>query len=118
MDEAGFIRKVHNKLPKEIYRAKFADRFTAGLPDCWYSGSKGDLWVEYKYTEHPTRKPNLSMHQQRWLKARYLEGRSVAVAVGSPDGVVIHRGADWEHYKDSTPIPFENFVTWIKESVI
>lgn len=117
MNEAGFIRKVHNKLPKRIYRAKFADRFTSGLPDCWYSGRKGDLWIEYKYHPKATYKPNLSKHQIHWLRGRHSEGRKVAVVVGSPSGVVIHQGTDWEKYVNASVVDFETFITWIIDTV-
>jgi hypothetical protein len=119
VNEAGFIKKVHRKLPKEIYRCKFADRFTSGLPDCWYSGPRADLWVEYKYSEHPHRKPGLTEHQKRWLTERAKEGRNVAVMVGSPDNsnIVIHHKGDFYQPANFMHCSFDECINWIKAEV-
>jgi hypothetical protein len=117
VNEAGFIKKVHRKLPKEIYRCKFADRFTSGLPDCWYSGPRADLWVEYKYSEHPHRKPGLTEHQKRWLTDRAKEGRNVAVIVGSPNRIVVYNTSDFYNYQLSENYTFEECINWLKGEV-
>ena len=92
MTEADYTRAVHKRLPACVYRWKIADRFTAGIPDAYYSNSS-DLWVEYKYIKSvPAKKliiPALSALQRKWLTDRKTEGRNVAVIVGTPQGAVI-----------------------------
>ena len=77
-------------LPKGVYSWKISDRFTAGIPDSYYSGNKGDLWVEYKFEQKvpatAKRHARLSALQKTWLKERHLEGRNVAVVIGFSDG--------------------------------
>lgn len=90
----------------KLYIWAINDSWHAGVPDHYYSGSKTDLWVEYKF--YPTdrelfdlskseKNPKLSCLQQNWLNARYKEGRNVWVIVGMPSGGVILRNQDWTH---------------------
>lgn len=98
MSEHGFVRSIHRKLPKEVYRWKVADRFTNGVPDAWYSGPAGDVWVEYKYIPRTPRKAyrvEITDLQKKWLMERAIEGRNVAVIVGCPTGAAIFQGAVW-----------------------
>jgi hypothetical protein len=113
MNESGFISKVHKKLPKSIYRVKFSDKFAGGIPDTWYSGPAGDVWVEYKYQLVPGHKPNLSDLQKAWLTDRTAESRSVACVVGTPEGVIVYEGITWLHYKSYTLLTFEDYIKWI-----
>lgn len=101
MNESDFIRALHNKLPARIYRWKISDRFSAGAADAYYSSNKGDMWVEYKfYKSLPNRvRPKLSPLQIRWLNARYDEGRSVFVVVGSLTDCLIYRDKEWNNSK-------------------
>ena len=119
MNEAGFIKKVHGKLDRQIYKCKFADRFTSGLPDCWYSGTNSDIWVEYKYSEYPLRKPALTKHQMRWLKERHEQGRNVAVTVGSPDKsiVIVYKGINWLTPFKSLVLTFTEYIHWLEGEV-
>ncbi len=105
MNESGFIRALHQKLPPEIYRWKVSDRFSAGVADAYYSSSKADLWIEYKFYKDGlprTVKPAISKLQQRWLNARYDEGRNVFVVVGSPTLCLIYKDKEWNKSKLST----------------
>lgn len=113
MNEKDFILKVHKKLPRGIYRVKLADKFARGIPDTWYSGSSGDLWVEYKYQEVPGHKPGLSDLQRLWLIGRHEEGRQVACVVGTPKGVIVYEGLSWQEYKDYALLPFTDYITWL-----
>jgi hypothetical protein len=99
MRESEYTRAVGKGLPKEIYKWKVSDRFTAGVPDAWYSGNKDDLWVEYKFVQKIPKKvkPKLSKLQEKWLNDRAAQGRSVAVIVGSPLGAVILVDGAWNH---------------------
>lgn len=73
--------------------------YVGGIPDCWLSGSHGDLWIENKYlqTVPPIVDPTklLSLLQQQWLTRRYAEGRSVGVLIGSVDGHLFFPGLSW-----------------------
>jgi len=87
------MASVHKHLPSSIYKCKMNNPYIGGIPDVWYSGSKADLWVEYKFIpRNPTRgtvKFNLSELQKHWLEQRQTEGRNVAIIVGCPAGGVL-----------------------------
>ena len=76
--------------------------YSSGTADGWYSGTAGDLWIEYKFLPRiPQRvsvKPRelLSDLQVEWLNERHGEGRNVAVIIGCPDGGVLLREREWE----------------------
>jgi len=98
MDEHGFIRAVHRRLPPSVYALKLAVRFVRGIPDCWYSSTGGDLWVEYKYRPRTPRRtfdPRVSAHQQRWMTDRLQEGRRIALVIGTPDGALVLTDGAW-----------------------
>lgn len=87
-----------------LYVWAIHDSYQTGIPDHYYSGKKGDLWVEYKYfpkdktsfdLTKPESKPVLARTQQEWLGRRYREGRNVWVIVGMPGGGVILVDEDW-----------------------
>ena len=102
MNEHGYIRSIHRKLPPSIYRWKINDNFEGGVADAYYSGNKGDLWVEYKYIKAlpkrsaTTIKTSLSQQQKLWLSRRSEEGRRVAVIIGSPmPYIIMSSPSDW-----------------------
>jgi hypothetical protein len=97
--ETTFTSSVHKHTPKSLYRMKNNNSYTGGIPDCWYSGKKADLWVEYKFVPKLPAEltPALTALQAQWLKERFTEGRNVAVIVGSPDGGVILRNLEWNN---------------------
>lgn len=99
-----------------VYSWKISDRFTAGVPDSYYSGREPggvDLWVEAKfYNKLPKtidliggKHPKISKLQQQWLEDRHNEGRRVAVVVGSPHGSVVFPALEWQ-----TPLSREEFL--------
>lgn len=94
--ENTFIRAIHKLLPASVYHMKTHNPYVAGVPDCYYSGSGGDMWVEYKFVPKLPKtgwvKVNLTALQRQWLKGRRDEGRNVAVIVGSPEGAVVLTG--------------------------
>lgn len=102
--ETTFIGGVHKHLPpgrKDPYHMKNSNTYTAGIFDCWYSGTADDLWIEYKFIVVPKRGdtlivPNLSELQLDWGRKRRKEGRNVAVIVGCKDGGVIFEDLEWE----------------------
>lgn len=87
-----------------LYIWAINDNYHAGVPDHYYSGVSGDLWVEYKYfptdrvkfdLTRPPKTPKLSRGQQHWLNRRNQEGREVWVIVGMPSGGVILYDQAW-----------------------
>ena len=96
--ESQFISGVHKYLVRSVYRMKNHNAYVGGIPDCWYSGNKSDLWAEYKYIPvsipRKTVKPDLSELQFRWISARHLEGRDVWVIMGCKQGGVIYYNLD------------------------
>jgi len=98
--ENTFIASIHRLLPGEVYRQKNHNPYNSGIPDCWYSGAEGDLWVEYKYIELPKRDDtvipiNLSELQKNWIRCREAEGRRLGVIVGCKEGGVWFPGESW-----------------------
>ena len=91
MNEHGFVKAVHKKLPTDLYKWKIHDSYTNGVPDAMYAGKKGILFVEYKYVpELPAKdstpvKINLSGLQLQWLNNFVDLGHNVAVIVGTED---------------------------------
>ncbi len=88
--ENRFIQRVHKHLSKSVYREKMHNAYRGGTPDVWYSGPKGDLWIEYKWVaklpKNKLLRAALSALQLDWLVRRKAEGRRVYVAVGYPEG--------------------------------
>lgn len=122
--ENTFRGSVHKYLPKALYHVKMNNGYVAGIPDDWYSGNRGDLWVEYKFLPKTPLRADVSPTkllttlQVLWLNARYEEGRSVAVVIGCPDGGVIMRDQEWMW--DYTPqmfrdrlVPRQAIAQWI-----
>ena len=72
-----------------------------GIPDCYFSGDKGDLWAEMKYISTVPKRdttliyPNLSELQKKWLNNRYDEGRNTCVILGSPIGCYVFTDKTW-----------------------
>ena len=109
--ENTFIRSVHKHLPPTLHVWKNNNMFACGQPDIWISGSKSDLWIEYKFIDVPKRDETvidlitprgkkdapLSTLQQDWLYGRHTEGRNVGVIVGSTDGGVWFPGIEWDN---------------------
>jgi hypothetical protein len=111
--ETTFIAAIHRGLnPHGPHAEKNHNPYRGGTADVWYSGDKGDLWVEYKFVQTVTPKsraviPDLTQLQIDWLMSRYEEGRNVAVVLGVGKlGGVIYRERGWE-----IPLSGELFLT-------
>lgn len=106
--ENTFRGGVHKYLPRDLYHVKMSNPYVGGIWDDWYSGSKADLWIEFKFIPKLTPKlcelPDLSALQKDWGRNRLAEGRNLAVIVGCPEGGVLYRNLEWE-----TPITKETF---------
>ena len=123
--ENRFIGSVHRYLPR-TYAEKMNNPWRAGTADVWYSGDRGDLWVEYKFIERIPRSaeilPDLTPRQKRWLNNRYDEGRNVAVVLGTPTGGVIYRNKEWMRPLDHVTfagliVPRDEIARWIYSQV-
>ena len=123
--ENSFIRGVNKYLPK-TYAEKMNNPWRAGTADVWYSGSYGDLWVEFKFIERVPRSkeilPDLTPRQRRWLNNRFDEGRNVAVVLGTPKGGVIYRNKEWNRPLDHETlsgliVPRDEIARWIFSQV-
>lgn len=92
--ENQFIASVHKHLPL-VYREKMNNPYRRGTADVWYSGAKGDCWVEYKYVPGDIRRRrtnvpvDVTAQQLKWLSDRAREGRRVYVIVGCTEGGVM-----------------------------
>jgi hypothetical protein len=113
--ENTFIASIHRHFPqKDVpHREKNANPYRGGTADCWYSGRKADMWIEYKFVPRvPKRSPvpvECSTLQLEWLRGRYAEGRNVHVIVGCSTGGVVLSDLAWEHN-----IPIEEFSAALK----
>lgn len=108
--ETRFYTAVHKALPPDVYREKFHNMYRGGTPDCWYSGSAADLWVEYKWIARLNKRApidisqSLSPLQLRWLGERYEEGRNVVVILGTPEGAWVFEDRGWDKPLDPSHI--------------
>lgn len=121
MNEPDFTRKIHRLLPSRVYAWKISDRFHRGIPDAYYAGDDGELWVEYKFlAKNPTRQhtPNLSELQKDWLNARRAQNRNVAVVVGTPTHAFAIRDGAWNHPCTTFHLlTHEDLAQWIDNQV-
>jgi hypothetical protein len=105
--ETTFIKSVNRHIA-DVYAEKMNNPFRSGTADVWYSGGKGDLWLEYKFVPAAPKRADLladlSERQKLWLAGRLQEGRNVAVIVGCPSGGVLMLDRTWE-----VPITAEKF---------
>lgn len=99
--ESLFIQRIHRAMGAHApYHLKVNMPLAGGIPDVYYSGDGGDMWVEYKYDPRAGMgvrfvQPNLSPLQTRWLNQRWKEGRQVAVILGCETGVMIYQHGKW-----------------------
>ena len=89
MNEPGYITAVNKRLHPWVYVWKIADRFTSGIPDCWYSVKGGTPpFIEFKYLKELPKRDNtlckapLSDIQLEWHLARQREGVPVWTCLG------------------------------------
>lgn len=95
MNEHSFVKAVHKHLHPEVYRWKINDRFTGGVPDAFYAGPAGILFVEYKFiAKLPVRgdaiPTGLSSLQIQWLtRMASYEVPSLVIIGTQNEGVLI-----------------------------
>jgi len=113
--EATYRNSVHKHLDKKnIYFASMGGSYVAGVPDVYYEGNKGGLWVEWKNFQvlpriilltNQSSASKLSALQQRWLSRATKNGVRNAVICGSPSGGRVYVGESW-----NTVCPREDFL--------
>jgi hypothetical protein len=113
--ESQFTAALRSELVQDLYVLKLNVAYARGVPDCYYSGSRADLWSEHKFLQviPPTialANPDVTTPlQQQWLIARHTEGRRVAMIVGAMKDGKAHGlllpGLEWQK-----PIPREEFL--------
>ena len=93
VNETGFIQKINKQLSSNIYKWKINDPYHGGVPDAYYSGPSGCVFVEYKYKPKLPVKDtskidfNLSKQQELWLTQQAANQVSVYVLAGCEDKV-------------------------------
>lgn len=101
MNEHGFIKSVHRYLPPELFKWKIHDTFAGGVPDAFYAGPSGILFVEYKYVKQiPKRdssvlKTSLSVQQKLWLDRMISFNQHAVVIVGCEESAVVIEDGQW-----------------------
>jgi hypothetical protein len=106
MNEHSFVAAIHNKLKgKAIHKWKINARFANGVPDAWYSGTSGDVWVEYKWGKY-----DVSALQQKWLTDRQAEGRRCWLVIGSDDGIQVITAPPYAKHKPSLLYSINEYV--------
>ena len=122
MNESAHIQAINKKVRAAgVYVLKIQTMMNNGVPDCFYSGLKDYLFVEYKYISDkalPKRedtpiKPMLTDLQFDWLINRGNEGRNVAVIIGSNIGWAIYPIWDRPIFKKELNMTRNDVVAWI-----
>ena len=128
MTENAFIQLVHAKLDSSVYREKTNNPFRSGMPDVYYEGPKGILWVEYKWikalwnADRPRAdicKTRSWIAQHRWLDRATQHGVRAFVVVGVGQGrqalaYVLSHPYDFT-VAENQPVTIQQLRTWILE---
>jgi hypothetical protein len=129
MNEHSFIKSVHRYLPSDLFKWKIHDTYTGGVPDSFYAGPAGILFVEYKYVKTlPAKdstaiKTTLSPLQAQWLNRMLDFNQRAALVIGCEDTAVILTNKEWAAIftkKDyvARAVPRKQVATWITESCL
>ena len=126
MNEHGFIKSVHRSLPTSLYAWKINDKFAGGVPDAFYAGPAGNLFVEYKFMKSLPKRDNtelrlgLSPQQVLWLNKYHDMNHKVAVIVGCENTALILTNKSWtkpltRSYYLSNCVPRKEVAGWISK---
>ena len=126
MNESGFTQYIMRKLRPDVYCWKIMNTMQNGIPDCYFSGTGGDLWAEMKWINKVPKRnttiiePNLSELQRRWLNARRAEGRTVCVIIGTPEGCYLFTDGTWDTgiTRDQLTLSRADIIEWIREQTL
>jgi hypothetical protein len=85
MNEHTFTKAINQSAKQAgLFVWKIDAASANGVPDCWYSGAKADLWIEFKFGgKYP-----VSKLQDKWLSDRHRDGRDCWVVTGFDDGTI------------------------------
>lgn len=102
-----------------------ASMSTNGLPDRYYDGIAGDLWVEYKMLRHMPRSGivvgEYSALQLHWMKRRFVNSGNVPNVVGivglpNKTAVIQRTPSEWEEGSHvDLARPRKEVSIWIQE---
>lgn len=88
MNEANYIRRIHNKL--DCYVWKIHTTMRRDKLDCLYAWKHRHLWIEYKYLKYRPKTINLprliSPLQHEEIKTHIKTKQACFIIVGTPDG--------------------------------
>ena len=93
MNEHSFIRSIHTNISSDVFVWKIADKYQGGVPDTYYSGPSGYMYIEYKYIQNiPKRsttkvKVTLTELQRSWLHRAQSHNHLAYTVIGSSAGV-------------------------------
>lgn len=103
--EAVYRNSVHKHIDKsKVYFASMGGGYVAGIPDVYYEGNAGCLWVEWKNFQvlptkikltSPSSAAKLSVLQQQWLRRATKNGVNAWVICGTPNGGLLLPEALW-----------------------
>lgn len=128
MTEHAFIRSVHKKLHPDVYRWKIHDTYTGGVPDSYYMGPAGALFVEYKFIKTLPKRDTtvlrtcLSPLQIAWLTRAEESTPAVALVIGNAQkGVIICNDfgrAVTKAYFNENSLPIAEIAGWISRTAL
>ena len=107
-------------------RWKIHDTYTGGVPDAWYAGPAGTLFVEYKYVLLPKKsttriKVGLSAQQRLFLNRLIEYHLPCVIIVAHQTGAAIFSPTEVDNglLKESfsTPLSVSEIADWITGSV-
>ena len=128
MTEHSFIRAIHRKLPKEIYTWKIHDTYAGGIPDAFYAGPAGILFVEYKYVKNLPAKESskipfkISPLQIQWLEnAKKYPFTAVLVVGCEKSGIILKSNFTniiSKQYYLANILSIDHISAWIAEQTL
>lgn len=124
MTEKDFINKIHRKLPKSIYKWKIRDTYHGGVPDAYYSGVGGCIFIEYKYEKFLPKKPTTRIpvktttQQKQWLLTARSHCVPAFVVLGVEDKVVITSKVDVEYFTQEEFLQQATTIDYFVEELI
>lgn len=95
MNEHSFIRSIHTSMSRDVFVWKISDKYQGGVPDTFYSGPSGYLFIEYKYESKLPKKSTTNIKialtelQRTWLSRAQSHKHLTYIVLGSPAGVYI-----------------------------
>jgi len=126
MKESGLIAAVNRKLVGLYTHSNTgSSMFNNGLPDRYYDGPAGDLWVEYKQLRNMPRSGmavgDYSALQLKWMNRRFVNSGNVPNVIGvvglpNRTAVIQRTPGEWEGGSHvSLAVPLMEVSLWIQE---